>query len=81
MSPTPRLDNGVEMPAIGSGVFHTPPEQTTAAVSGIAKNFDFDFNLTQTERAAIDGPDRGVRGGPEPPVVALEAFSRHIEEA
>jgi 2,5-diketo-D-gluconate reductase A len=26
------LNNGVEMPAIGLGVFQTPPEETTAAV-------------------------------------------------
>ena len=27
------LNNGVEMPAIGLGVFHTPPEETTTAVA------------------------------------------------
>lgn len=26
------LNNGVQMPAIGLGVFQTPPEETTAAV-------------------------------------------------
>ncbi len=27
-----RLNNGVEMPALGLGVFQTPPEETRAAV-------------------------------------------------
>jgi aryl-alcohol dehydrogenase-like predicted oxidoreductase len=27
-----RLNNGVELPALGLGVFQSPPEQTTAAV-------------------------------------------------
>src|SRR5688572_28329047 len=32
MTPTLTLNNGVEIPAIGLGVFQTPPEETTAAV-------------------------------------------------
>ncbi|AWG97171.1 aldo/keto reductase [Rhodococcus ruber] len=48
----------------------------------IAENFDiFDFDLTTAELAAISGLDRGVRGGPEPEAVTLEAFSRDIDEA
>jgi len=31
-APTMTLNNGVEMPALGFGVFQTPPEQTAAAV-------------------------------------------------
>lgn len=31
--PNLRLNNGVEIPAIGLGVFQTPPEETTAAVA------------------------------------------------
>ncbi len=27
------LNNGVEMPALGLGVFQTPPQETTAAVA------------------------------------------------
>jgi 2,5-diketo-D-gluconate reductase A len=30
--PTLTLNNGVEIPAIGLGVFQTPPDETTAAV-------------------------------------------------
>ena len=41
----------------------------------------FDFELTGEELTAISGLDRGVRGGPEPKVVTLEAFGRDIEEA
>ena len=32
MTPTLTLNNGVEIPAIGLGVFQTPPDETTAAV-------------------------------------------------
>ena len=31
-SPTLELNNGVTMPALGLGVFQSPPEETTAAV-------------------------------------------------
>jgi diketogulonate reductase-like aldo/keto reductase len=48
----------------------------------IAENFDvFDFVLTDTELAAVDGLDRGVRGGPEPASITLETFGREIPEA
>ena len=33
MVPTLTLNNGVKMPALGFGVFQTPPEETTAAVT------------------------------------------------
>jgi diketogulonate reductase-like aldo/keto reductase len=48
----------------------------------IAENFDvFDFELTTEQLAAIDALDTGVRGGPEPDAVTLEAFGRDIPEA
>lgn len=48
----------------------------------IAANFDvFDFSLTGEEIAAIDGLNTGVRGGPEPSAVTLEAYHRDIPEA
>jgi 2,5-diketo-D-gluconate reductase A len=48
----------------------------------IAENFDvFDFELSAEEIAAIDALDTGVRGGPEPEAVTLEAFGRDIPEA
>jgi diketogulonate reductase-like aldo/keto reductase len=48
----------------------------------IAANFDvFDFELSSEQLAAIDGLDTGVRGGPEPATVTLEAFHRDIPEA
>lgn len=48
----------------------------------IAENFDvFDFELTDTELAAIDGLDTGRRGGPEPEDITLETFGADIPEA
>jgi 2,5-diketo-D-gluconate reductase A len=48
----------------------------------IAENFAvFDFSLTDAELAAIDALDKGVRRGPEPEAVTLEAYHRDIPEA
>ncbi|GGF54444.1 oxidoreductase [Marmoricola endophyticus] len=48
----------------------------------IAENIDvFDFTLTEDQMAALDGLDTGVRGGPEPEDVTLEAFGRDIPGA
>jgi diketogulonate reductase-like aldo/keto reductase len=48
----------------------------------IAENFDvFDFELTDTELASIDALDTGVRRGPAPEAITLEAFGREIPEA
>jgi diketogulonate reductase-like aldo/keto reductase len=48
----------------------------------IAKNFDiFDFELFSDEIAVIDVLDTGVRGGPEPETITLEAYGREIPEA
>ena len=47
----------------------------------IAENFDiFDFEFGHDELAAIDALDTGVRGGPEPDAITLEAFGRPIPE-
>lgn len=47
----------------------------------IAENFDvFDFQLTADEIARIDALETGVRGGPEPEAITLEAFGRDIPE-
>ena len=48
----------------------------------IAENFAvFDFDLSPDQLDALDGLDKGVRGGPEPEAVTLEAFGREIPEA
>jgi diketogulonate reductase-like aldo/keto reductase len=48
----------------------------------IAENFDvFDFELTREQIDAIDALETGVRGGPEPQNVTLEAYGRAIPEA
>jgi hypothetical protein len=40
----------------------------------------FDFDLADTELAAIDALDTGQRGGPEPEAITLESFGRPIPE-
>ena len=48
----------------------------------IAENFDVvDFELTREQVTAIDALDTGVRGGPEPDSITLEAYGRPIPEA
>jgi diketogulonate reductase-like aldo/keto reductase len=48
----------------------------------IAENFDvFDFELTPADLKALDALDTGLRGGPEPDDVTLEAYGRPIPEA
>lgn len=48
----------------------------------IAENIDvFDFALTDDELSQIDALETGVRGGPEPEAVTLEAFGRDIPDA
>jgi len=48
----------------------------------IRENFDvFDFELTPEDLDALDGLERGVRGGPEPDEITLEKFGRPIPEA
>ena len=48
----------------------------------IAENFDvFDFELSSDQIAAIDALDTGVRGGPDPDSITLEAYGREIPEA
>jgi len=48
----------------------------------IAENFDvFDFELASEQVAAIEALDTGVRGGPDPDCITLEAYGMEIPEA
>ncbi len=48
----------------------------------MAENLDvFDFVLTDEQLAAIDALDTGLRGGPEPTAITMEAFGMPIPEA
>jgi len=50
--------------------------------SRIAENFAvFDFDLSASELAAIDGLESGRRGGPDPETITLETYGRTIPEA
>ncbi len=53
--PTLTLNNGVQIPAMGFGVFQTPPEQTTAAVSTA-----LDVGYRHIDTAAAYLNERGV---------------------
>src|SRR3954451_12876443 len=49
------LNNGVEMPAIGLGVFQTPPDETRAAVASA-----LDLGYRHIDTAAAYGNEREV---------------------
>ncbi|WP_410649091.1 aldo/keto reductase [Amycolatopsis sp. cmx-4-54] len=53
--PTVELDNGVEMPQLGFGVFQVPDEETTAAVKAA-----LDAGYRSIDTAAIYGNEAGV---------------------
>lgn len=53
--PTLTLNNGVEMPALGYGVFQTPPQETTAAVEIALRT-----GYRHIDTAAAYGNERGV---------------------
>jgi diketogulonate reductase-like aldo/keto reductase len=58
MTPTLQLNNGVQMPALGLGVFQTPPEETVAAVEAALTE---GYRLIDT--AASYGNEREVGEG------------------
>ena len=55
---------------------------TSTKPTRIVENFDiFDFELSDAELERMDGLDTGIRGGPEPDTITLEAYGRAIPEA
>ena len=52
----------------------------SAGVSGGVTDV-FDFELSGKQVAAIDALDTGVRGGPDPDSITLEAYGMEIPEA
>jgi len=57
-APSLTLNNGVHMPAIGLGVFQTPPEETTAAVEAALAT-----GYRHIDTAAAYGNEREVGAG------------------
>ena len=55
MIPTLTLNNGVQIPALGFGVFQTAPEETTAAVETA-----LELGYRHVDTAAAYGNERGV---------------------
>jgi diketogulonate reductase-like aldo/keto reductase len=56
------------------------PKSTNPA--RIAENYDvFNFELTANNLTRIDALDTGIRGGPEPDAITLDAFGTPIPEA
>ena len=59
-----------------------PRSRSQRSAPSIVENFEvFDFELADQELAAIDALDTGVRGGPEPDSITLEAYGIDIPEA
>jgi 2,5-diketo-D-gluconate reductase A len=58
MSNTYRLNNGVEIPAVGFGVYQTPPEETADAVA-----VALEVGYRHIDTAAAYGNERGVAQG------------------
>src|SRR3954468_3952344 len=54
-SPALKLNNGVEIPALGLGVFQSPPEETTAAVEAALR-----YGYRHVDTAAAYGNEREV---------------------
>ena len=81
------LNNGVDLPALGFGVFQTPADVTQAATEeairvgyrliDTAASY---FALTPEEVASIDALDTGVRGGPNQDEVDFLSWNRTIPE-
>jgi diketogulonate reductase-like aldo/keto reductase len=81
ITPLIPLNNGVQLPALGFGVYRSAPEQTGSAVTPgrIAENFDvFGFRLTSDEVGTIDALDTGMRGGPDPERIDTKLYTLTI---
>jgi 2,5-diketo-D-gluconate reductase A len=61
-----RLNNGVELPALGFGVFQTPPDQTQAAVEEALR---IGYRMIDTAAAYLNEPEVGA-------AIAASGFNR-----
>jgi diketogulonate reductase-like aldo/keto reductase len=77
-TPALKLNHGVTLPALGLGVFQSPPEETTNAVEATIAS-GYALVETSDEVAAIDALDTGVRGGPEPASINPGTFPYKVE--
>jgi diketogulonate reductase-like aldo/keto reductase len=60
METTLTLNNGVQMPALGLGVFQTPPDETRDAVAAV-----LGAGYRHIDTAAAYGNERQMGGGPQ----------------
>jgi diketogulonate reductase-like aldo/keto reductase len=77
---TPRQESGPGDAPVGLQHGRSVIPNSTKPIR-IAENIDvFDFELSDEEVGAIDALDTGVRGGPDPETITLEAYGVDIPE-
>jgi 2,5-diketo-D-gluconate reductase A len=75
-APALKLNNDVTIPAIGLGVFQSPPDETISAVETALRG---GYRLVDT--AAAYGNERGVRGGPDPETLHRDTHPKVVDNS